>query len=77
MIRELVCIETQEYDFRSPAAGGRQTPTEARMFLHKLMRLVACEGASWLTEILEIQRESVTALLSFALDAYERCVGHA
>lgn len=80
MIPELVCVETQEYDYRSPAPVGDRTPievyTEARMLVHnKLMRLSAGERAHWLTQVLELQRESVTAQLAFALDAYERCVG--
>lgn len=80
VIPELVCVETQEYDYRSPAPDGDRTPievyTEARMLVHKLMRLSAGERAHWLTEeVLELQRESVTAQLAFALDAYERCVG--
>ena len=39
---DLVCVETQEYDYRSPAPDGDRTPievyTEARMLVHKLMR---------------------------------------
>lgn len=47
----------------------------ARGLLCKLTRLAYEEGADWLVEILEYEREAASAQLAFALEDYERKAG--
>ncbi|CAA9431680.1 MAG: hypothetical protein AVDCRST_MAG28-1498 [uncultured Rubrobacteraceae bacterium] len=39
------------------------------------MRLAYEDGADWLVEVLEYERESASAQLAFALEDYERKMG--
>ena len=64
-----------------PDANGRMTrepPSErfrnARLILHRHMRLAFEEGADWLVEMLEAERESVAAPVAYTL-ALEREAG--
>lgn len=80
VIAERVDAETTAYDYHvfDPAGPGGQ-PTgafeDARRLLCKQMRLAYEEGADWLVEILEHEREGASAQLAFALEDYEGKVG--
>ena len=82
VISERVCTETVAFDYRYGPGneyGPGDTPTEvyqdARRLLCKEMRLAYEEGADWLVEVLEYEREAASAQLAFALEDYERKTG--
>lgn len=80
VIPERVDAETTAYDYRVfDPAGPSGQPTgafdDARRLLCKQMRLAYEEGADWLVEILEYEREGASAQLAFALEDYEKKVG--
>jgi hypothetical protein len=82
VIPERVCYETAAFDYRFDPEnphGPSDQPTEvyqdARRLLCKQMRLAYGEGADWLVEILEYERERASAQLAFALEDYERKAG--
>ena len=79
---ERVCAETVAFDYRMGPGnwyGPGDEPTsvyeDARRLLCKEMRLAYEEGADWLVEVLEYEREAASAQLAFALVDYERKVG--
>lgn len=81
-IPERVRTETIAFNYRYGPGneyGPGEQPTEvyqdARSLLCKQMRLAYEEGADWLVEVLEHERESASAQLAFALEDYERKVG--
>jgi hypothetical protein len=82
VIPERVCYETVAFDYRLDPEnphGPDDEPTyiydHARGLLCKLMRLAYQAGADWAVEVLELERESASAQLAFALEDYERKVG--
>ena len=77
-----VCTETLAFDYRidpDNPHGPDEEPTaasqDARRLLCKCMRLAYEEGADWLVEVLEYERESASAQLVFALEDYEQKAG--
>lgn len=82
VIPERVCYETTAFDYHFDPEnphGPNDEPTavyeDARRLLCKEMRLAYEEGADWLVEVLEHERESASAQLAFALEDYERKMG--
>ncbi len=78
MIPERVAEDTLGFDYQDPERGD--TPVDwnyaSRMLIHKLMRLVHEAGSDHylLVEMLEDERECVSAQLAFALADYEEHV---
>ena len=82
VIPEKVCAETVAFDYRFGPGneyGPGEQPTEvyqdARRLLCNQMRVAYEEGADWLVEVLEYEREAAAAQLAFALVDYERKTG--
>ena len=77
VIRERVEEDTLDFDYEDPDRGFGPVDwhTDTRRLIHKLMRQAYEERATWLVEGLELDREHVTAQLSFALADYEERVG--
>ncbi len=82
VIPDRVCYETVAFDYRFGPGneyGPGDQPTEvyqdARRLLCHQMRVAYEEGADWLVEVLEYERESASAQLAFALEDYERKTG--
>lgn len=81
-IPEHVCYETVAFDYSwdpenptSPNDWPAEVYQDARRLLCKEMRLAYEEGADWLVEVLEHEREAASAQLAFALEDYERKTG--
>lgn len=77
--RERACTETVAYTEEADGPRlGDLPPFEAfmmeRLFVHRLMRLAFEEGATWMVEVLEAERENVAAQAAYAL-ALEREAG--
>lgn len=72
-------VDEEIYTFDYQNTRGVPTPEEdyrdARVLLHKMMRLAHEEGFVWMVEMLEYEREYVSAQTAFALEDYNRRVG--
>lgn len=72
-IPERVDSATTDHDYSDM---GFETPHEAfmhaRRLVHKLMRLAYVDGADWLVEVLEYQREMASAQAAFASEDEDR-----
>lgn len=77
VIPEQVDPETTEYDPFTPseAFSPADVYMDARIHVHRLMRLSWSVGQYWSLESLEEHRESVSAQLAWALEDVERKVG--
>ena len=72
LIPSRACLATLEHDPDDPGAPPYDVYLDARNLLHKLMRLAFEDGADWLVEVLEHEREGVAAQAAFALVLRER-----
>ncbi len=77
-IPERVAEDTLDFDYGDPGPWG--TPVDwnfrSRMLIHKLMRIAHEAGSDhYLLEMLEEERECVSAQLAFALADYDERVG--
>lgn len=69
--------DTVDFDYEDPARGFGPVEWngDVRRLIHKIMRLAYEKRATWIVERLELDREHVTAQLSFALADYDERVG--
>lgn len=76
LLPERVDVETIGFDY---GRYDMEMPSDAyhdlRRILHRHMRLAYEEGVVWLVEMLEYEREHVSAQASFAMEDYQRQVG--
>lgn len=77
VIPERVDEETAAFDYLN--TRGATTPEEdywqARRLLHQMMRMAHEKGFVWMVEMLEYEREHVSAQTAFALEDNNRRVG--
>ena len=69
VIEERVDRETRSRDFRVPNVNDDPVDVfmDARIHIHRLMRLFWSVGQDWILEVLEEEREGAAAQLAFAL----------
>lgn len=74
-IPERVCSETTGHNYDAPEPMPHDVHLDCRRVMHELMRRAYLAGMDWLVEILEYEREHVSAQAAFALEDFERRMG--
>ncbi len=72
---ERVDEDIRDHDYRLPCESPLDEYYRSRSVLHGMMRRAHVEGFVWLVELLEVERERVSAQAAFALEDYARRFG--